>query len=150
MKRERGLVNVSALLGIVGISSLVSLDLVAIRLGFVRTLRVLRGLWSAVPQLSTLGMVLGAVSLLALAAPMTWRRLRSRAAATTRPRPTATGVGSWRAAALVGGVMTLASLGGCATTTPRAHSPAALCSDLTLDHRSLYCANHLPRSSATR
>ena len=153
MKRQSGLVNVSALLGMLGITTLFSLDLVGVRLGFVRTLRLLRNVWAAVPQLSTLGMVLGAISLLAFAATMTWRRWRMRDARKSAPRtmtPAVRGFGGWRVAALVGGLATLASVGGCATTAPRAHSPVALCTDLTLDHRSLYCANDVSHATATR
>ncbi|HWE27358.1 MAG TPA: hypothetical protein VHB97_05110 [Polyangia bacterium] len=150
MKRDSGLVNISALFGVMGLTALFSLDLAAVRLGFVRTLRLLRNVWAAVPELSTLGMVLGAVSLLAFAATMTWRRLRARDTRATRPRTFTRSVGGWRAAALVGGLAALAAVGGCATTAPRAHSPAALCSDLTLDHRSLYCANDFPHTNAPR
>jgi hypothetical protein len=45
----------------------------------------------------------------------------------------------------------LASATGCATAAPPAqHSPTALCTDPTLDHRNLYCANELPRGAQSR
>ena len=160
MKRDKGFANVSALFTLVG---LMGLDLVAIRIGLGRTQRLLHAVWAAVPETSTLGLALSALSLLALAVTMTWRRLRlraeerdlatQRAMRPTTPRATRLpriGGNTLRMALVVAGLASLAAVSGCATTTARAHSPTALCSDLTLDHRSLYCANDLPHTTALR
>ncbi len=159
MRRDGGFANVSGIL----ILGVMSLDLVAIRIGLGRTVRVGRAIWTAVPEVSMLGLVLSAISLVTLAVTMTWRRMRARAEdrdlATQRAmRPTTPapsrlsriGKNTMRTAVVLAGLASLAAVGGCATTTPRDHSPAALCSDLTLDHRSLYCANDIPRTSVPR
>ena len=160
MRRDSGFANVSGIL----ILGVMSLDLVAIRIGLGRTVRVGRAIWTAVPELSMLGLALSAISLVTLAVTMTWRRMRARAEdrdlatqRAMRPTPTpapsrlsAIGKGTMRTAVVLAGLASLVAVGGCATTTPREHSPAALCSDLTLDHRSLYCANDIPRTSVPR
>jgi hypothetical protein len=78
MKRTRGTTNLSALFTTTGV---MGLDLVAIRLGLARSLRLIRAAWAMVPPPSTLGLALGAISLLALALTMWWHKLLSRAAA---------------------------------------------------------------------
>jgi hypothetical protein len=84
MIRTSGATNVIALLSIV---SLMGLDLVAIRIGLARSLRLIRAAWATVPPPSTLGLALGAISLLALALTVWWHRLSaapSRSARTPR------------------------------------------------------------------
>ena len=82
MKRTRGTTNVTALLSIV---SLMGLDLVAIRLGLVRTVRLIRAAWAMVPPPSTLGLALGAISLVALALTLGWHKLAAAPAREARP-----------------------------------------------------------------
>lgn len=82
MKRTSGATNLAALMSVV---SFMGLDLVAIRLGFGRSLRLVRSLWATVPPASTLGLALGAVSLMALMLTM-WRISRASAAPTRHSR----------------------------------------------------------------
>ena len=137
MKRNRGAAGAGALLSVVGV---MGLDLVAIRIGLGRTLRLLRAAWAMVPQPSLLGLTLSAISLAALAVTMWWHGRRTQARRTSTPSMPST-IG--RGLATFGAVLALVAVSGCATVSPRAQqpSPTALCSDLTLDHRSLYCAN---------
>ena len=72
MKPTSGATNVTALLAIV---SFMGLDLAAIRLGLVRSVRLVRVAWAMVPPPSTLGLALGAISLTVLALTMWWHRL---------------------------------------------------------------------------
>lgn len=78
MKRTSGATNVTVLFSIM---SVMGLDLVAVRLGLVRSLRLIRAAWAMVPPPSTLGLALGAISLLLLALTMSWHKLVSRATA---------------------------------------------------------------------
>lgn len=146
MKRNRGAAGAGMMLSVIGV---MGLDLVAIRLGFGRTLRILRAAWAMVPQPSLLGLTLSAISLAALAVTMWWhgRRTQARQPSVAPVRSMSSTIG--RGIATFGAVLALAAVSGCATLPPRAQpSPTALCSDLTLDHRSLYCANDARHEAA--
>jgi hypothetical protein len=83
MERTAGATNVTVLLAVV---SFMGIDLMAIRLGLARSLRLIRAAWATVPPPSTLGLALGALSLLALAVTMWWHRLSAAPSRSTRRR----------------------------------------------------------------